>query len=375
MKNCKLNIIYLMTCIFLISLSCFSQDSIVIQPGPSEGKDAMVHSYVPNSNFGNGQSLIAAAWTYQGNFGIIRGLFEFDLEFIPSDTQIQEAYLNLYYNPLCGHEGHGGDNSAWIRKIESSWDENLVCWNNQPGTNMINQVSLPPSSDSTQNYLEIPVTDLVQDMISNPAQNSGFQLRIQMEETYRSLTFASSDHPVSSLRPMLVIIPDCDLLVAYFTYEADGNYVEFTDSSMYANSWYWDFGDGYFSTLQHPTHYYEDPGEHEVCLTVYNECGSDTVCNIVRVGITGLGNKSLETDLIVSPNPVHDFAELTIPFNSEEKVKIVIFNNLYQVVYLDHVDLNNNRKHHINCSSLQPGVYYVNVISTDNKLITKLIVQ
>jgi len=39
-------------------------------------------------------------------------------------------------------------------------------------------------------------------------------------------------------------------------------------------SWYWDFGDGAYSTLQNPKHTYSTPGKYTVKLTVTNEAGS-----------------------------------------------------------------------------------------------------
>ncbi|MDQ2721514.1 MAG: PKD domain-containing protein, partial [Bacteroidota bacterium] len=44
----------------------------------------------------------------------------------------------------------------------------------------------------------------------------------------------------------------------------------FTDQSIGANSWNWDFGDGGTSTVQNPTHDYSVPGKYTVSLTVTN---------------------------------------------------------------------------------------------------------
>lgn len=44
--------------------------------------------------------------------------------------------------------------------------------------------------------------------------------------------------------------------------------VQFTDLSINASSWSWDFGDGNTSTAQHPLHRYTAPGHYTVALTV-----------------------------------------------------------------------------------------------------------
>lgn len=56
--------------------------------------------------------------------------------------------------------------------------------------------------------------------------------------------------------------------------------MSFFDSSQYATSYYWDFGDGSFDTIPNPTHSYPLDSfiNYTVCLIVSNACGSDTLC-------------------------------------------------------------------------------------------------
>ncbi len=57
--------------------------------------------------------------------------------------------------------------------------------------------------------------------------------------------------------------------------------VTFTDTSLHAVSWLWDFGDGNTTTEQHPIHTYRFTGEYTVTLQVTNEngCVSEVVHN------------------------------------------------------------------------------------------------
>ena len=49
-------------------------------------------------------------------------------------------------------------------------------------------------------------------------------------------------------------------------------YYHFKDLSTGSiNAWYWDFGDGSFSTEQNPTHQFEEPGNYKVCLTISDQ--------------------------------------------------------------------------------------------------------
>ncbi len=58
----------------------------------------------------------------------------------------------------------------------------------------------------------------------------------------------------------------------YYTNEA----IYFDNCSLYADSYYWDFGDGQNATEQEPMHYYTQPGVYEVALTVYKNRESAT---------------------------------------------------------------------------------------------------
>ncbi len=76
-------------------------------------------------------------------------------------------------------------------------------------------------------------------------------------------------------------------LIPGFKYAVSGKKVTFKDTSsgLKPTKWTWNFGDGYGSTAQNPTHTYKKAGTYKVCLKVcnteYNICKS--VCNKVTV--------------------------------------------------------------------------------------------
>ena len=62
--------------------------------------------------------------------------------------------------------------------------------------------------------------------------------------------------------------------------------IQFTDTTIHATGWIWDFGDGITSAERNPKHIYQNPGEYTVTLTVTNEDGcvahiSKTPYNVV----------------------------------------------------------------------------------------------
>lgn|GEM_PF-2104373 len=52
--------------------------------------------------------------------------------------------------------------------------------------------------------------------------------------------------------------------------------VTFTADGLHANAWHWDFGDGFLSNDENPTHTYGSTAIFYVSVTVSNECGMDS---------------------------------------------------------------------------------------------------
>jgi PKD repeat protein len=66
--------------------------------------------------------------------------------------------------------------------------------------------------------------------------------------------------------------------------------VSFTDTSLWANSWSWDFGDGTTSSLQNPVQTYTQPGVYSVSQWAINPSGSTTITksSLVTVTVTAI---------------------------------------------------------------------------------------
>ena len=67
--------------------------------------------------------------------------------------------------------------------------------------------------------------------------------------------------------------PTADFTHSSDTYEA-GDTVEFTNNSIGATSYSWDFDDGRISTAENPIHVFNSAGSYEVTLKVTNSDGS-----------------------------------------------------------------------------------------------------
>jgi len=363
MKSINLKQFFIFIIIFTFNQS-FSQTTIILQPDTDDGKDAMVRTLYPNTPHGDEETIMAAAWTYSGEFGITRSLLEFDLSVIPDSAQLLDARLNLYYNPSCGHEGHYGENESYLQRITSLWEEYSVNWNNQPSVTYNNQVRIQTSTISTQDYPDINVISLIMDMINDPENSFGFMLKLQDESKYRSLIFASSDHPFSEIRPKLVITYDCDEPTSAFSYSLENNYVQFIDESLLAESWYWDFGDGYFSNLQNPIHSYSENGNYFVCLTVENDCSTDIFCDIIKYYLGSDNFSILNNEFNVFPNPSKGEIYIELKNLINQQVYICIFNSHGIIVHKQSNIINTNEeKLLINLSKMPKGIYFIKVVS------------
>jgi hypothetical protein len=179
-------------------------NSLVLQPDAAVGKDAYISNRpdLINTNFGSDYSIWAATWTYNSVLGTSRSLLQFDLSAIPAGTTLQSAELTLYGGGEHVTIGNSGDNVCYLKRVTAPWNENTVTWNNQPATTTTNAITLAASTGGIQNYV-INVLPLIQDM--RTSGNYGFMLQLATEETYRNLSFYSSDHTDPKLRPRLQI--------------------------------------------------------------------------------------------------------------------------------------------------------------------------
>ena len=204
-----MNKIYIITAVAFAAMStgAFAQQTLVLQPGPDTGKDAFVWDYHPDNSFGDDDRLDVTAWTGGGVPYVSRIYFQFDLSSVPFSATINSAELSLYFNPTTeNYNGmHSGANSSIIRRVTNAWEENTVTWNNQPSTTSLHQVNLPETTSGTQDFLDIDVTQLVSDIVNGDSQNFGFMMKLQVEEFYADLIFASSNHADTALHPKLVI--------------------------------------------------------------------------------------------------------------------------------------------------------------------------
>jgi hypothetical protein len=189
---------------------------LVLQPGPEEGKDAMVSNLDPNKNFGD-YKYFEATFLSEPILTVMRSnrsLIQFALDQLPKAAVIKKVQLQLFYDvPLPWDStvvigNNGAVDSIWygavLQQITAPWEENSVTWNSQPATTEANQVYLSPFVRNV-NYIEVDVTQLF--ISSNTAipATYGMLFKLYPTEKFPGFRFASSDYPEPSMRPKLTI--------------------------------------------------------------------------------------------------------------------------------------------------------------------------
>ncbi|MCX6276072.1 MAG: DNRLRE domain-containing protein [Bacteroidetes bacterium] len=202
MKN-----IYSLCLLVLFSFSTPAQTTTTFTINAND-EDATIDDYNSGGNYPGEIDMVSRAWTISSVPVVWRSVFKFDLSCIPSNAIIQNASLSLYYATQNSygnqqHESLTNSDESVVQRITSAWTENTVTWNNQPSTTSADQLILPQSTSGTQDYLNMNVTAMVQQMVGSV--NNGFLMKLTNEAYYANLIFASGDNPDSSKHPQLVV--------------------------------------------------------------------------------------------------------------------------------------------------------------------------
>lgn len=191
-----------------------SIDTILVKPGP-EGKDALISSYYPEENYGNGLSLNATTSNIDRIRYVERAYIDFDLSFIPKGATILKAELKLYADTIVkvgGYTGHSTtsngsyDTNEWVvETIVSPWEENTITWFNTPSTSVSSKIDLAPATSFSQSYT-IDVTAHIDNQFRYRGSSYGFLIKLKDENGTRKISFCSSDHGYPALRPELTVV-------------------------------------------------------------------------------------------------------------------------------------------------------------------------
>jgi len=188
--------------------------TITYQPNSTYGQDARVltHATNPtyaNMNLGTDAYFETYAWTWSGVFVLERSLLKFDLTPLNNVTNVTSATLYLFND---GVDLHGQGNSIYsnqsstkLSRLSSTWTQNNVTWNIQPGISNSSAILINAPSALNGN-LTVDVTSHITSWVTMSVPNYGWRYSLQTENTYRSTHYKTSEYIVSNMRPRLVVV-------------------------------------------------------------------------------------------------------------------------------------------------------------------------
>ena len=190
--------------------------TLVLQPGPDDGKDAMISNLDADKNFGD-YKYFEATYLSEPVLTVMRSnrsLIWFNLNSLPKSAIIKKVTLQLHYDlpvpfdpvyltdtdPSTGVARYG----AVLQQIVESWEEDKVTWNTQPKTTEANQVFISPFNLNV-NFITVDVTRLFVPVNEIAAANYGMFFKLWPTERFPGFRFASSDYSDATMRPKLTI--------------------------------------------------------------------------------------------------------------------------------------------------------------------------
>lgn len=160
-------------------------------------------------------------------------------------------------------------------------------------------------------------------------------------------------------------------VTAGYSYSAEDLKVTFTNTSIGATSYGWDFGDGNSSTEENPVHTYADGGTFTVVLTA--EAGSITSTHQESVTVSApVGiDDSYQTVAKVYPNPTSGMVVINLDGQTGSST-IKIFNLDGSLLYSEQIY--NPGIHRVNLSGYEIGTYLLQV-DNDSQSTNQMIIK
>ncbi len=178
---------------------------------------------------------------------------------------------------------------------------------------------------------------------------------------------ADNDHSNDSLTCQVQVrsIP-----LAGFTYLPNDLEISFTNTSLDADTYYWDFGDSTYSTDTNPAHIYSDYDSYTVILEIHNGCGTDSYSQLITVA--GIDNLKEEYGVAFYPNPVTEHLHLELGEDSKDILSISIYSAEGKLIRT----IQNESKRNISIDlSLLPDAFYFISVQTEEKVFFQKIMK
>lgn len=152
------------------------------------------------------------------------------------------------------------------------------------------------------------------------------------------------------------------LPVPFFNWTLQGNTVLFQNTSSFATSYFWNFGDGMGGLGENTSHVYANFGAYPATLTASNACGSVSYMDTIYYGVDAVNDFDKKTRVTISPNPAKGVFEVRIetiqPANLFMEMTNVQGISLLQI---EIPQLLSTQTIQIDGSDYPPGLYFLKI--------------
>ena len=154
-------------------------------------------------------------------------------------------------------------------------------------------------------------------------------------------------------------------------------------------TYYWSWGDGFYSTTQYPSHTYSAPGFYTICLTVTDSSGcTATYCDsmylarmssIVQINVVpsvpqGISSIVEPRSLNLFPNPVNGKMSISYTLPASSYIHIDLFDMVGNkiVTITDEMKQSGEQKTELDAAKLPAGIYFLRVKTNGNVITRKV---
>lgn len=163
-----------------------------------------------------------------------------------------------------------------------------------------------------------------------------------------------------------------------FSFDLISNDVNFSNESVNAYTYEWDFGDQNTSTEESPSHSYSSVGTFTVTLNAYNDLCQlvDSKTKEVEIITTSIQNSQNDWNISVTPNPSNGKFQIEINYFVTTELQIELFDLTgKKVLDVFEQNISGNYVQSFDQSHLTHGIYFIKVSTEERVQVNKLMIQ
>ncbi len=207
---------------------------------------------------------------------------------------------------------------------------------------------------------------------ANHTYHNAGSYTISASSTYRGWNSNCTSNAPSSVN--MTVNP---ATTSFFSWQANGLFVQFNNLSTHATGYTWIFGDGgSTSSAASPVRTYTSDGTYTVELAANGQCGSDLYYSNITIaqgqngGDVSVTEEGAALHLNIFPNPTTDRLQLAFELSKATNLNVDLMNPSGQLISSQQQNAALKGKFDFDLSGLAAGVYFVR-ISYDNEVIVK----